>query len=190
MVRSLRVVVLVMAVAIVGCGKRVEPLTDEDRQPLVTADSPIRGPLLVHPTYHFSIKRPPASWVELPALATESNPDGRNAVYVYGEPDNTKLLHVGLASVAGDDRPSFERLIPDLVAAFQSAAKTARLTPFEITGTDGHLVATFRATMGLTSALVRVHQLTVPGKPPVIVSLTLVAVDPDVYADILDSFTP
>lgn len=185
-------------VAVVATAPRARPLRAADRAPLV--EHVVDGqPRLRHPTFGFSIARPPAAYkpsAQITAAMGAATQDPGTVVYGYAEDPPTGALVVTLMAGAGGSRTDFTRsiagirrgLADSMTQQFGSAAKLEILQD-DVTGDDAHLEAHLHAVARGVHIQVVAHAIPAEaGHAEAIVSVLVISPDPATLADVLTSF--
>ncbi len=185
-------------VAVIATAPRARPLRAADRAPLV--ESVVDGQArLRHPTFGFSIARPPATYkpsAQITAAMGAAANDPGSVVYGYAEDPPTGALVVTLMAGAAGSRHDFERSIAGLrrgldasmTQQFGSGAKLEILQD-DLTGDDAHLEAHLHAVaQGVHLQLVSYAIPAGAGHAEAIVSVLVIAPDPATLGDVLTSF--
>lgn len=185
-------------VALVVATPHARPLRAADRAPLV--DTNVGGQArLRHPTFGFSIARPPSGYKPSPQMAAAmgaAGDDPGTAVYAYAEEPPTGALIVTMMAGAGGSREDFTRSIRGIRRGLEesmgkqlgSAAKL-EIVQDDVTGDEAHLEAHLHAVAQGVHIQVVAHALPAEAAhPEAIVSVMVVSPDPATLADVLTSF--
>jgi len=185
------VMAAMLALGFIGPDHRTSrSMPGQDRAALVERD--LAGtPRLVHPTYGFSIRRPPASYHDSPDLVAQAGltRDPRSQYYVYAESPPSNMVVVGLLTDLPSSREAFTAAVAGIRKAFTDIEATTILTD-ETTGSEGHLQTKFHATVAGAHIQIRAYQVQPAGKPPGAVMVMTTTADGTTLGDVLDSFTP
>jgi hypothetical protein len=160
-----------------------------DRAPLV--DDGVR---LRHPTFGFSILRPPASYHEAPQIAAAMGIDDPDTVtYAYAETPPRGGLVIAIIANAALTKADFTRAIAGIRHGMDKAmAAQANTVPGavhwlrdEVSGDDAHLVGHLHAEVNQLDV-----RITAVSLPSAIVTITVLAQDATTLADVLESLQP
>ncbi len=163
--------------------------TAADRAPLVEVVAPPRPTRLQHPTFGFSILRPPSSFVEEP-----SNVTGEQIRYDYLDKAQHVSCFVAITLGGSGTRAGLEEYLDGVRKGFEQRARDgsgASLNVLErhVVGDDAHLEGRLHAELSGLHMRARLHPIQHDGSW-LVVMLVVASGDPDTLADVLDSFQP
>jgi hypothetical protein len=185
-------VALIGGIVAFGFANRSHPLTAADRAPLVdvTEDG---ARWLRHPTLGFSIHHPGAGFVEQPAaVATIPNRDDRSVYYAYTNAEHDTILVVNVLHDLGATRESFEDAfhgietgIRESVLANLGSGVTVNIVDRQTMWFGDHGEMSMHAVIGQGHFRVHAFAMHPSGKPPYVVSLSVISATPDALANVL-----
>jgi hypothetical protein len=193
------VTVIVAVVGLLVMRPHPSPLRAADRAPLVEAE--LGGEhRLRHPTLGFSILRPPPGYAASPQVARAMGSiadDPDTVIYAYAEDPPQAGLVVSVLYNDGGSRHDVQSFIDGVQRGLESSARSqlgssaqVQVIRREVTGDDAHLEAHLHAVVAGVHTQVNAHALHLPGRPPVLVAVTVISSDETTLAEVLTSLRP
>jgi hypothetical protein len=188
---SLAIVAAIGAIVAVAVSNvpRGKPLRAIDREPLVEVD--VAGKhRLRHPTFGFSILRPPASFTAHPELASQLaavTGDARDSVhYAFTETSPSGGVLVTVMANVGTSRDDFDEVVRGVRKGLEKSGASVKLDRDEITGDGDQLAAHIAAVANGIHVRMEAHAL--PARSA-IVMITVFDLDGTSLTDVLTSFS-